>query len=183
MPFQLLRLWLLYVSFHTANRLHLYQNDSWQCIPSVVILIQLNPFFSLSFLLSAILDHGLFNGYLCSFLLTVDVGVYCRKWIESQSDVCVRPREFISLLWPIVSPETKEAIDKGIEKIEEIPKFYLDAEKKEKKEKDKHKEYWLWHCGNSLERRNRTNPSTTNHTKRRRKRSKRNDPLCPMFVE
>lgn len=131
------------VSFQPANRLHLNQSNSWQCIPSVVILIQINSHFSPSFLPSAISKHGHVNGYLCSFLLIVDVGAYCRKWIESQSDVCVRPRKFISLLWPIVSPETKEAIDKGIEKIEEIPKFYLDAEKKEKKEKDKHKEYGL----------------------------------------
>lgn len=47
------------------------------------------------------------------------------------------------IFWLVVSPETKEAIDKGIEKIEEIPKFYLDVEKKEKKEREKHKESWF----------------------------------------
>ena len=105
-----------------------------------------NPSFLtlLSFiLLSVLLRHGFFNGLLCLFLLSVDVGAYCRKWIESQNDVCVRPRISVCFVWMLVSPETKEAIDKGIEKIEEIPKFYLDAEKKEKKEKEKRKEYWF----------------------------------------
>lgn len=37
----------------------------------------------------------------------------------------------------LVSPETKEAIEKGIEKIDEIPEFYLkEEEKKETMEKD-----------------------------------------------
>ena len=31
-----------------------------------------------------------------------------------------------------MSPETKEAIEKGIEKIDEIPEFYLKEEEKEK---------------------------------------------------
>ena len=45
--------------------------------------------------------------------------------------------EFVVLNNELVSPETKEAIKKGIEKIDEIPEFYLkEEEKKETMEKD-----------------------------------------------
>lgn len=45
--------------------------------------------------------------------------------------------KFVALNNELVSPETKEAIEKGIEKIDEIPEFYLkEEEKKETVEKD-----------------------------------------------
>ena len=45
--------------------------------------------------------------------------------------------KFVVLNNELVSPETKEAIEKGIEKIDEIPEFYLkEEEKKETVEKD-----------------------------------------------
>ena len=45
--------------------------------------------------------------------------------------------KFVALNNELVSPETKEAIVKGIEKIDEIPEFYLkEEEKKETVEKD-----------------------------------------------
>ena len=45
--------------------------------------------------------------------------------------------KFVALNNELVSPETKEAIEKGIEKIDEIPEFYLkEGEKKETVEKD-----------------------------------------------
>ena len=43
--------------------------------------------------------------------------------------LCVLVR-FSVLNYEVVSPETKEAIEKGIEKIDEIPEFYLKVEEK-----------------------------------------------------